>query len=784
MYWQPSLFGGSVDFCRLPALDASGGRKIRSRIHRADLTSSDAPLPSSDVRVSSLRHSGQDGSSSSFSSSPSAPPSPSPPPSSSFSAPVSSPSAFSSSSQSEMVPPQLRRLIKQPRVFRFDPGLYDPPRLVLASPSTRRSESRVPRSASFSSARQDLPTSSADGEGAGDGKRDGESDDSETATKCFLEHAKREALLVSLSAAAHASRLLCTYTRGVCERPQAIDAGARGDDAETEERRLTGTKGERNGERGTDSFHRQTPVLSVHAKETGKQLGRDPKSSKTHKKDGGEKKGLQRQEEYARQRKALETARQLEDAVFVERLKAEEEEERKKQEMERERKRREEERIRREQAAKAEAERQAREAAEKARKEEEARRKEEQRKKEEEEKKKKEEEKRKKEEEEKKKQEEEEQRKKQEEERQRKEEEKKKEEAARVAALEKEKQQPAATASSPSPPKAQTEQEGTDQFAAYLPNASDDSGNGAYMKEVVVLLQEAGRTRETSLTHLQGMTDAQVKALRIDIKKKINTALNQLASTTSQVIRTCETLREFQRQLKAGQQEALDFFRWQLCDRLLQLTEKGGQVSARPSSAWAYAFLVRGLIQEDPPLERWLRAHVYATCCYAGAFYYRKKPAMSLEQFRSARGQREGEDEEAFFLRMASCLRLWLAFLVAAHKEDEIWSWFARFVNLNLASPKAARRVCACVLVEGLKVAGPAALQAYRRQFQKVIDVIQNHLKPLLVAMQQKSEGTCLSMYVTQLETVLSNYYASNCTLPEPEGKAMKMEATEANPDV
>ncbi|KYF41644.1 GLE1-like protein [Toxoplasma gondii ARI] len=283
---------------------------------------------------------------------------------------------------------------------------------------------------------------------------------------------------------------------------------------------------------------------------------------------------------------------------------------------------------------------------------------------------------------------------------------------------------------------------------------------------------------------MQGMTDAQVKALRIDIKKKINTALNQLASTTSQVIRTCETLREFQRQLKAGQQEALDFFRWQLCDRLLQLTEKGGQVSARPSSAWAYAFLVRGLIQEDPPLERWLRAHVYATCCYAGAFYYRKKPAMSLEQFRSARGQREGEDEEAFFLRMASCLRLWLAFLVAAHKEDEIWSWFARFVNLNLASPKAARRVCACVLVEGLKVAGPAALQAYRRQFQKVIDVIQNHLKPLLVAMQQKSEGTCLSMYVTQLETVLSNYYASNCTLPEPEGKAMKMEATEANPDV
>ncbi|KYF41650.1 hypothetical protein TGARI_259172 [Toxoplasma gondii ARI] len=479
MYWQPSLFGGSVDFCRLPALDASGGRKIRSRIHRADLTSSDAPLPSSDVRVSSLRHSGQDGSSSSFSSSPSAPPSPSPPPSSSFSAPVSSPSAFSSSSQSEMVPPQLRRLIKQPRVFRFDPGLYDPPRLVLASPSTRRSESRVPRSASFSSARQDLPTSSADGEGAGDGKRDGESDDSETATKCFLEHAKREALLVSLSAAAHASRLLCTYTRGVCERPQAIDAGARGDDAETEERRLTGTKGERNGERGTDSFHRQTPVLSVHAKETGKQLGRDPKSSKTHKKDGGEKKGLQRQEEYARQRKALETARQLEDAVFVERLKAEEEEERKKQEMERERKRREEERIRREQAAKAEAERQAREAAEKARKEEEARRKEEQRKKEEEEKKKKEEEKRKKEEEEKKKQEEEEQRKKQEEERQRKEE-KKKEEAARVAALEKEKQQPAATASSPSPPKAQTEQEGNFRlvnrsFFTSLTVASGDS---------------------------------------------------------------------------------------------------------------------------------------------------------------------------------------------------------------------------------------------------------------------------------------------------------------------
>lgn len=42
---------------------------------------------------------------------------------------------------------------------------------------------------------------------------------------------------------------------------------------------------------------------------------------------------------------------------------------------------------------------------------------------------------------------------------------------------------------------------------------------------------------------------------------------------------------------------------------------------------------------------------------------------MSMEEFHALRGQREGELEEDFFSRMASILRLWLAYLVASHRR-------------------------------------------------------------------------------------------------------------------
>ncbi|PHJ25623.1 gle1-like protein [Cystoisospora suis] len=537
-------------------------------------------------------------------------------------------------------------------------------------------------------------------------------------------------------------------------------------------------------------------------------------------KDGGKKK-KKKKDVYDEFVHALKKAVEEEDKRLRKKFQAEEEEKRRLQEeAERERRRREEEereRLRREREARELAERKAREERERKEREEKKRREKEE-----------EERRRKQEEEEEKK-----RREKEEEERKRKEEEEKAQrlkELEKKKAEEKEKKSTEIKSSSPSqgggalqtgndsssssPPKesspkeSQESQKGlgggggetTGVSSAWIPRESDLFGS--YMTDVEKVLQEAKRVENFQLVQLPGVPNEDVKALRIDIKKRINTALNQLASTTSQVIRvsllllslspffsyhvfTCESLREFQRQLKTSRPaEASQYFRVQLCDRLLQLTDKGGQVSSRPSAAWAYAFLVRGLVQEDSLLEPLLRGHFYASCCYAAPFYYRKKQGMSMEEFQALRGQREGENEESFFSRMAAILRLWLGYLVASHQDGQIWAWFARFLNLNLSTPKSIRRICACILVEGLRVAGACCLSVYGRQFHKMMDLIRDKLMPPLLQLQQKNEGSCLSMYVTQLQTCLADYYESHRTLPEPEGKSMKMEATEANPDV
>lgn len=57
-----------------------------------------------------------------------------------------------------------------------------------------------------------------------------------------------------------------------------------------------------------------------------------------------------------------------------------------------------------------------------------------------------------------------------------------------------------------------------------------------------------------------------------------------------------------------------------------------------------------------------------------------------MEEFQALRGQREGENEESFFSRMAAVLRLWLAYLVASHRKlslERISSFFLSLWSLS-----------------------------------------------------------------------------------------------------
>lgn len=85
------------------------------------------------------------------------------------------------------------------------------------------------------------------------------------------------------------------------------------------------------------------------------------------------------------------------------------------------------------------------------------------------------------------------------------------------------------------------------------------------------------------------------------------------------------------------------------------------------------------------------------------------------------------------FLRVFS-----VSFHMSSPENDQIWGWFARFLNLNLSTPKSIRRICACILVEGLRVAGACCLSVFGRQFHKVMDLIQEKLMPPLLLLQQK----------------------------------------------
>lgn len=99
-------------------------------------------------------------------------------------------------------------------------------------------------------------------------------------------------------------------------------------------------------------------------------------------------------------------------------------------------------------------------------------------------------------------------------------------------------------------------------------------------------------------------------------------------------LQTCESLREFQRHLKSTRPvEALQYFRVQLCDRLLQLTDKGGQVPRLSGFLRLFIGISRGRKRKAKNSERRRKGRKW------------EEESESLE-----RGRKRAEEEEVSLL--------------------------------------------------------------------------------------------------------------------------------------
>ena len=241
-------------------------------------------------------------------------------------------------------------------------------------------------------------------------------------------------------------------------------------------------------------------------------------------------------------------------------------------------------------------------------------------------------------------------------------------------------------------------------------------------------LQEAARRFER---------DTAAAAVRLQLKKRINLAVNQIALSEASVIHKSQLLVQLLQQ-GGGDDLSLPSAAWlhlRIAERIVR--EGEGQVVLSTESAFALGSVLVALCAACPSLREVVMAQFHVACPYTVPVFPAapRDTAVDAETWRRQWGYASAdESEERYHERMAGYIGLFAAMCqtdmphLAANPfgVTVLWTWMARVVN---AKP---RRITALLLVSVLEVAGYAMRLRFDQQLLKVLRLIETQVVPRL----------------------------------------------------
>ncbi|KAK4535748.1 hypothetical protein CDCA_CDCA06G1773 [Cyanidium caldarium] len=241
-------------------------------------------------------------------------------------------------------------------------------------------------------------------------------------------------------------------------------------------------------------------------------------------------------------------------------------------------------------------------------------------------------------------------------------------------------------------------------------------------------LQEAARRFER---------DTAATAVRLQLKKRVNLAVNQIALSEESVIDKSQLLVQLLQQ--GGSDDlSLPSAAWvhlRIAERIVR--EGEGQVVLSTESAFALGSVLVALCAACPSLREMVMAQFHVACPYTVPVFpaAQRDTDMDAETWRRLWGRASAdESEERYHERMAGYIGLFAAMCqtemphLAANPfgVTVLWTWMARVVN---AKP---RRITALLLVSVLEVAGYAMRLRFGQQLLKVLRLIETQVVPRL----------------------------------------------------
>lgn len=257
------------------------------------------------------------------------------------------------------------------------------------------------------------------------------------------------------------------------------------------------------------------------------------------------------------------------------------------------------------------------------------------------------------------------------------------------------------------------------------------------------------------------------KKLRFELHRAVNTPINAISSISgthlrNKIVSLCNLLEGYTIEV-AGRRVSIndhpngaDFAKNIIAQKIVR--QGDGEVASKPEGAFPIAAVAVALWQRYADLGTLLLAHFHLRCPYLVPYYIPQQEAESQEDHYKALGYvyNDGviEKQDKFLNRMSGLVRLYAAILISPpqhgshpHGIEHGWIWLSNIINLHPHSD-----ISATVIYEFLQVAGFALLNAYGRQFQKLLYTICSDYFPKIEKVTSQGQGGPLIRLKTFLE--------------------------------
>ncbi|KAK3084867.1 hypothetical protein FSP39_020473 [Pinctada imbricata] len=276
----------------------------------------------------------------------------------------------------------------------------------------------------------------------------------------------------------------------------------------------------------------------------------------------------------------------------------------------------------------------------------------------------------------------------------------------------------------------------------------------------------------------------QLKKLKFDLQKVINTNINAISAVSGQHLR--EKLQKIL-ELLGGTSVEVSSRRISVqdhpqaimfCKHLLgrMIVKKGEEeVSAKHEAAFPLAAVTVAILSQHKDITPYLIGQFYAQCPYTVPYHIPHQENQPMQEYHKALGYKfdsEGvcEKQNIFLKRMSGVMRLYAAIIITQPPGnrphpwgiEQAWMWLTRVLNIEPLPD-----VTATMIFDLLQVTGHALYREYKKQFLKLLVLLFKDYMPKLRMVASAAGGGPVS----RLEALINDSIRNHGHISPPQGQ-------------